>query len=122
MPKQKMTEEEVRKSLIEARRTLHKKLGKNPSISAICREAKISRAYLYASFSHLVDEFSTRTRAARQEKKAVTIASLKKELKELRNWNALLARSCIELKLALTLLQSKYQRDTKPKRKSGKSK
>ncbi|WP_265211736.1 TetR family transcriptional regulator [Herbaspirillum lusitanum] len=119
MSKPKMTEENVRKSLISAKKVLQKKGGKAPSVSAICKEAAISRAHVYASFPQLIDEFSATARAARKKQKSITIDGLKKNLKDVQNANQLLARSCIELRLALTQLQSKYQRDIKSKRKVG---
>jgi hypothetical protein len=76
-----------------------------PSISSLCRHAKISRAHLYATFPQLVAKLRAPRQAKLEWTLAERLAQLESENKELQRANAMLARSCLELKLSILKIE-----------------
>ena len=88
----------------------------NPSISALCRSANISRAHLYASFPHLLEKI----RAPKLEKKQCSLSEKLKLLEfenaALKRNNAALAHACMELKLSILKIEQEVNRPRRSKK------
>lgn len=101
----KYTEVEVWQMLQEATEKLTDAGRKSkPGISALCRHIRISRSHLYSSFPALREKL----RDIRQEKQNTDLAQRLREVEEknaeLKRVNAVLAKTCLELKLAILKL------------------
>jgi len=85
----------------------------NPSISALCRHANISRAHLYASFPHLLEKIRAPKLKKMQCSLSERIKILEFENNTLKRNNAALAQACMELKLSVLKIE---QEMNKPRR------
>jgi len=107
--KTKATEVEIERRLILAKQRLVTAGKTSPSIIAICHEAKISRAYVYASYPEIVLRLKDPSKDQRILEMQERIEQLEAKNLVLKKENAILARVCLELKLSLSKLISEPQ-------------
>lgn len=91
--------ERLTKRLLKAKRELEAG-GHATSVAAICDRAKFPRSTLYRKYPELASQLSARSSrglASRAQK----VSALEEEVKRLRSHVAILARTCIELKMRL---------------------